>query len=545
MNKFKVGDSLNLKPYDEVGDAAGISREVWNEIRRSGPVTVVGETDDGCVRCNTGYCGAWIFHHSAFVCPNKIVITESGKTVLARLYDGNEIIKSAEAKCSPTDTYDFSIGANLAYNRLMYGTDYHPAEVALAPEVAEEEDTAVREVKREAKVGEKIKIVAVGIHTVTDVHHDGSVQTDRGNVFLKEEHKEYVVLEAVTPFDWDAFRAGKIAVHCDTEEKAKAFWDECTQRGVTAKISASAQSVAQDYKDKLCISTYLDNGKSYMQFAPVSYYKNKRIIIDYPFTAQDNPKDLDGYEWVEGYKDFDKNLVCEPKRGHRQQYEIGKEYDLGHEEEMCESGYHFSKTLYDVHRHYQDNGENRFCKVSGLVKIGQVYDGKYCARKIKILEEVQKHVELIAKMYCVKDNPQNGVYGLLELKRGEIYTINANGKISFNPEPKHGYTYKSAEDFLSRNRGYAKCLVPLVSRPAKVGEWVLLNKANYCALEAGKIYKIEKQYGNGASGVVGKIGAHGDGLWCVHEPEYLVLDGYQPEPEKCKCCGQVIKGEQS
>jgi hypothetical protein len=33
-------------------------------------------------------------------------------------------------------------------------------------------------------------------------------------------------------FDWDAFKSGKIAVHCDTEEKAKAFLAECEQRGL-------------------------------------------------------------------------------------------------------------------------------------------------------------------------------------------------------------------------------------------------------------------------------------------------------------------------
>ena len=32
------------------------------------------------------------------------------------------------------------------------------------------------------------------------------------------------------PFDWDAFKTKKIAVHCDTEDKAKAFVAECKRR---------------------------------------------------------------------------------------------------------------------------------------------------------------------------------------------------------------------------------------------------------------------------------------------------------------------------
>ena len=54
---------------------------------------------------------------------NKILITSDGKTTLARLYDGEKVTRSAETKCSPTDTYDFATGANIAYDRLMRPTD--------------------------------------------------------------------------------------------------------------------------------------------------------------------------------------------------------------------------------------------------------------------------------------------------------------------------------------------------------------------------------------------------------------------------------------
>ena len=57
---------------------------------------------------------------------NKILITSDGKTTLARLYDGEKVTRSAETKCSPTDTYDFATGANLAYDRLMRPTSVEP-----------------------------------------------------------------------------------------------------------------------------------------------------------------------------------------------------------------------------------------------------------------------------------------------------------------------------------------------------------------------------------------------------------------------------------
>ena len=61
----------------------------------------------------------------------KIIITTDGKTTTAKLCEGKAHIKTTTAKCNPDDKFDFEVGAKLAFNRLMYGTDYHPAEVAL------------------------------------------------------------------------------------------------------------------------------------------------------------------------------------------------------------------------------------------------------------------------------------------------------------------------------------------------------------------------------------------------------------------------------
>lgn len=50
----------------------------------------------------------------------KIIITTDGITTTARLYEGGKnLIKTAEAKCSPADTFDFETGAKLAFERLI------------------------------------------------------------------------------------------------------------------------------------------------------------------------------------------------------------------------------------------------------------------------------------------------------------------------------------------------------------------------------------------------------------------------------------------
>lgn len=51
--------------------------------------------------------------------PEKIIITHDGTTTLARMYNGNAVIKTATAKRCPEDTFDFEIGARLAMDRLI------------------------------------------------------------------------------------------------------------------------------------------------------------------------------------------------------------------------------------------------------------------------------------------------------------------------------------------------------------------------------------------------------------------------------------------
>lgn len=120
--KFNIGDRVQTK----------LTRTPGTVRRISGGMVAV-ETDDP----NAGVpIHIFEIQHGLFlsedawekISPSKIVITSNGKTTLARLYDGNRVIRRAEAKCSPKDTYDFATGANLAYDRLMQPSK--PAEPA-------------------------------------------------------------------------------------------------------------------------------------------------------------------------------------------------------------------------------------------------------------------------------------------------------------------------------------------------------------------------------------------------------------------------------
>lgn len=53
----------------------------------------------------------------------KLVVTVNGTETLARLYANNKVIKTATAKCSPADKFDFETGAKIAVERLFGKTE--------------------------------------------------------------------------------------------------------------------------------------------------------------------------------------------------------------------------------------------------------------------------------------------------------------------------------------------------------------------------------------------------------------------------------------
>mgnify|MGYP000900377547 CR=1 FL=1 len=141
MSKFKVRDRGRVRNDLECGhiycmeDGSTRDSAVSEMIELAGKYVTITE-----VQSNKKYFVSggkkWNFTDEMLepAEDRKILITTDGPTTLARLYEGKKVVKSAKAVCSPEDTFDFNKGAQLACNRLMYGTDYNPAEVAFKPE---------------------------------------------------------------------------------------------------------------------------------------------------------------------------------------------------------------------------------------------------------------------------------------------------------------------------------------------------------------------------------------------------------------------------
>ena len=112
--KFKVGDIVVAKDNEEYD----ITTNGW-----AGKVIKI--YDDGMIRVAELNREKFNFavdpEYFELASEHKrIVITTDGKTTTAKLIMGNKTVKMAKAKCSPDDEFNFEIGVNLAFDRLMH-----------------------------------------------------------------------------------------------------------------------------------------------------------------------------------------------------------------------------------------------------------------------------------------------------------------------------------------------------------------------------------------------------------------------------------------
>lgn len=135
MGKFKVGDKVRIlngskiKDYTGGWTAFGMNKHVGevHTIRSINKSTYNGRVAyvlDGSP-CDWDERGLELAKskmssvYGEMKIQSKIVITTDGKTTIAKLYEGKKVVKTAEAKCSPEDEFNFNIGAAIALERLV------------------------------------------------------------------------------------------------------------------------------------------------------------------------------------------------------------------------------------------------------------------------------------------------------------------------------------------------------------------------------------------------------------------------------------------
>lgn len=111
MSKFKVGDKVRIVGYSR---SANLKKKCYGT---TGVITKVHAYYTYPYEIDSTGDWRWCDAELEPVTDQKIVITRKGNSVIAKLYDDNNV-KSAEAKCSPEDKFDFMVGAELALTRL-------------------------------------------------------------------------------------------------------------------------------------------------------------------------------------------------------------------------------------------------------------------------------------------------------------------------------------------------------------------------------------------------------------------------------------------
>jgi len=124
MSKFKVGDKVRVLPHDimlfrmqeQIGKIGTVIRDDGSELMQ--------------YRLNIGDTAApWYEHILELVQPSMrefIVIRRDGQQEIASRKRGDEIVKTENATCNASDTFDFNVGAKLAFDRLMGREEPNP-----------------------------------------------------------------------------------------------------------------------------------------------------------------------------------------------------------------------------------------------------------------------------------------------------------------------------------------------------------------------------------------------------------------------------------
>lgn len=118
--KFKVGDKVKVAKVNFGWKKNWVGKTFT--IREINPNGTIGYSEP---HYGTVEPCPYVFRESELlpVVDSKIVITTDGKITTAKLYENGKVVKTAEAKCCPEDTFDFNVGAKLAVERLTGQVD--------------------------------------------------------------------------------------------------------------------------------------------------------------------------------------------------------------------------------------------------------------------------------------------------------------------------------------------------------------------------------------------------------------------------------------
>lgn len=120
--KYKVGDRLRITSDKSKSNKWDLKGEMDKWLGKVMTIKYVGLGYYEMQEDYDEHEGGWFWFEEmidGLADEHKIVITTDGEITKARLYNGKKLEKTATAKCSPEDEFDFRTGVMLAANRLF------------------------------------------------------------------------------------------------------------------------------------------------------------------------------------------------------------------------------------------------------------------------------------------------------------------------------------------------------------------------------------------------------------------------------------------
>jgi hypothetical protein len=303
-----------------------------------------------------------------------------------------------------------------------------------------------------------------------------------------------------TPFDWTSFKSGKFAIHCDTEEKAKAFLKECDEHGIKW---GNSKKPSDDFSWQSSYPCYHCNGSLFHD--DINYCKNDIKIDIIPYaTSTPTVKEVSRKAKVGEYI-----KLTASKAG-------------GNAGDICKVD-HLTKAndcgVYVI----LPTGETSLCICN---KYYVVLEG-YTPDVKPEVKEVKRHANPNDFIKIVRASGTNRKY-----KDGDIlkvkycHSTTAVTVYDFEFPGICDTEYVVLEDYVPED----KPTVIEVERPAKVGEWVKILSVDSFTEEdhkVGDIFQaIECIHGRSTNSAY--YANRKDGCGYVDFEDYVVLENYTP-----------------
>ena len=339
-------------------------------------------------------------------------------------------------------------------------------------------------------------------------------------------------VKETSTFNWDGFNDGKFVVHCDTEEKAKEFFEGCKSQGIkwcSGKQLESEKTFWNCYEASTC---YWNEDGEGLCYSPNDYYKDEcgLDVIDYISTKEllkEELKNKDGNFKAKCIKTKDCALtegkIYEFKNGHSQ-FDSGTTIPT-----ETRKGISRFRNFADLKVWFAESGMSEFEEVIETAIKPVDLTAEVLTPTIRIIKQARYEVGDKVKLVSVRPSHRNDDGEMDKYLGNEVTITEVSAYKEFRFENDRGWTFLFSEI----EGKVIEDTVKEVKRQVNPDEYVKIINASAVPTTDGKPdYKngdIIKIIGGGYQAKYAEGTGDNRCIRVLNPSEYVVLENYQPE----------------